>query len=71
LEYKGFFGSIEYSPRDNDCHGHVLGIPGNVEITCEGEDETGLVRDFRDGVDSYLEHCKERGINPYKSHTDV
>ena len=62
LEYKGYFGTIEYSPEDNCLYGKVLGIPKNLAITYEGDTATDLVRDFRNGIDSYLEFCKERGI---------
>jgi predicted HicB family RNase H-like nuclease len=71
LEYKGFCGSIEYSPRDNYFYGQVLGIPKNVAITYEGENATELVTDFQNGVDSYLERCKELGIKPHKSYMGV
>ena len=49
----------------------VLGIPKNVAITYEGETATDLVQDFRNGIDSYLEFCKERGIKPHKSYNGV
>jgi len=71
LEYKGYFGTIEYSKDDNCLYGRVLGIPKNLAITYEGETATELVQDFRSGVDSYLDYCKERGIKPHKSYSGV
>ena len=71
LEYKGYFGTIEYSNEDNCLYGKVLGIPKNVAITYEGESATDLLQDFRNGIDSYLEFCKERGIKPHKSYNGV
>ncbi|GHT60171.1 antitoxin HicB [Bacteroidia bacterium] len=71
LEYKGYLGSIEYSPKDNYFYGSVLGIPKNLAITYEGENATDLVLDFKNGVDSYLEFCKERGAKPHKSYNGV
>jgi len=71
LEYKGYFGTIEYSEGDKCFYGKVLGIPKNVAITYEGDNATDLVQDFRNGIDSYLEFCKEQGIKPYKSYNGV
>ncbi|GHV12713.1 antitoxin HicB [Bacteroidia bacterium] len=71
LEYKGYYGSIEYSPEDNYFYGSVLGIPKNLAITYEGENATDLVLDFKNGVDSYLELCDEKGIKPHKSYNGV
>jgi predicted HicB family RNase H-like nuclease len=71
LEYKGYFGSIEYSPQDNYFYGSVLGMPKNIAITYEGENATDLIQDFRNGIDSYIEHCKERDVKPHKSYMGV
>ncbi|MDR0682772.1 MAG: type II toxin-antitoxin system HicB family antitoxin [Dysgonamonadaceae bacterium] len=71
LEYRGYFGSIEYSREDNYFYGCVLGIPKNIAITYEGENATDLIQDFRNGIDSYLEYCKERGVKPHKSYMGV
>jgi predicted HicB family RNase H-like nuclease len=64
LEYKGFTGSIEYSPEDNLLYGKVLGIKGLVSY--EGETGKLLERDFREAIDSYLADCKEEGKVPEK-----
>ena len=37
LEYKGYMGSIEYSPQDSLLYGKVLGIRGLISY----EGETG------------------------------
>ena len=52
LEYKGYYGSIEYSPDDSYFYGNVLGIPKNLAITYEGYSAEELVLDFKNGIDS-------------------
>ena len=66
LEYKGYVGSIEFSVGDNCLHGQVLGLSKNICIVYEGNTAEELFNDFRDGVDHYLECCKEDGIQPEK-----
>jgi len=66
LEYKGYFGTIEYSKEDNYLYGRVLDVPKNLAITYEGETVTELVQDFKNVIDSYFEYCKERGTKPHK-----
>jgi len=64
LEYKGYSGSIEYSPQDSLLYGKVLGIKGLISY--EGETGKNLEEDFKEAVDTYLAHCKETGISPEK-----
>lgn len=64
LEYKGYTGSIEYSPEDNLLYGKVLGIRGLISY--EGETGKLLEDDFREAVNVYLADCKETGRAPEK-----
>ncbi|WP_057940097.1 type II toxin-antitoxin system HicB family antitoxin [Algoriphagus resistens] len=64
LEYKGYTGSIEYSPEDSLLYGKVLGIRGIISY--EGETGKYLEEDFREAVDAYLADCKEAGKSPEK-----
>ncbi|RPA68833.1 type II toxin-antitoxin system HicB family antitoxin [Cyclobacteriaceae bacterium YHN15] len=64
LEYKGYTGSIEYSPEDSLLYGKVLGIKGLISY--EGETGKLLEKDFKEAVESYLADCKERGKSPEK-----
>lgn len=64
LEYKGYTGSIEYSPQDSLLYGEVLGIRGLVSY--EGETGKHLEEDFKEAVDAYLADCKEGGKSPEK-----
>ena len=64
LEYKGYTGSIEYSPEDSLLYGKVLGIRGLISY--EGETGKILEQDFKEAVDSYLAECKAEGKSPEK-----
>ncbi|MGE0930838.1 type II toxin-antitoxin system HicB family antitoxin [Peijinzhouia sedimentorum] len=64
LEYKGYTGSIEYSPEDSLLYGKVLGIRGLISY--EGETGKLLEQDFKEAVDSYLAKCKAEGKSPEK-----
>jgi len=63
LNYKGYKGSIEYSEADNCLFGKVLGLTNSL-ILYEGNSLDELKEDFNNGIDHYLEHCKEDGILP-------
>ena len=68
LEYKGYKGSVEYSKEDNCLFGKVQGLSKEM-ITYEGQTLEELRKDFEEGVDSYLEYCKEEGIVPAKPYS--
>ena len=62
LEYKGFTGSVEYSPEDGVLFGKVIGVRGLISY--EGESVAELKADFEETVDSYVSACEEKGIEP-------
>ena len=62
MSYKGYSGSVEYSAEDNVLYGKVLGI--RALISYEGTSVEGLLQDFRNAVDSYLDLCKRNEIEP-------
>ncbi len=62
LEYKGFYGTVEYA--DNVLYGQVVGI--NSLISYEGQSVEELKEDFQGAVDDYLELCAEQGVEPEK-----
>lgn len=66
LEYKGYFGSVEYSKIDDCLLGKVLGM-NKDSITYEGSNLEELKADFEAGIDSYLEGCAMLGIKPRKA----
>jgi len=70
LEYKGYYGSIEYS-KDDDClFGSVLGMPNNL-IIYEGNTASELYADFKDAIDAYLDCCEKNGLKVRKGYNDV
>jgi predicted HicB family RNase H-like nuclease len=70
LEYKGYYGSIEYSREDDCFFGKVSGMPDNL-ISYEGNTASELYQDFKNGIDVYLEHCLQKGVKPRKSYNGI
>lgn len=68
LKYKGYIGSVEYSEEDNCLFGKVLGMSKD-DITYEGNDIGELKADFEAGIDSYIENCLSRGVEPRKAYS--
>ena len=64
MEYKGYTGSVEYTPEDGVLFGRIRGI--NPVFSYEAEDIKGLNQEFRNAVDDYLELCEEQGWEPEK-----
>jgi predicted HicB family RNase H-like nuclease len=69
IEYKGYIGSIEYSPEDKCFFGKLEMIDDLV--TFEAENAKELETNFRDAVDEYLETCKVLGREPQKVYKGV
>lgn len=67
FKYKGFEGSMDFSPEDECLIGEVLFI--NSKITYVGETYPELKSAFEDAVDAYLEHCEKHNIKPEKSYS--
>ena len=65
LEYKGYYGSIEFSKEDKRLYGSVLGMTRD-SITFEGNTVEELENDFINAIESYMEGCRELGIKPRK-----
>ena len=70
LEYKGYYGSIEYSKEDDCLFGKVMGMPDNL-ILYEGNTASELYSDFKSAIDSYLDCCQSNGLKPRKSYNGV
>lgn len=66
LEYKGYYGTVEFSATDNILFGKVIGIKSLISF--EGESVQCLKEDFECAVDDYLEMCIEKGIEPEKAY---
>ena len=66
LEYKGYYGTVEFSANDNLLFGKVLGVKSLISY--EGESVESLQKDFEEAVDDYLDLCKEKGLEPEKTY---
>ena len=67
LKYKGYVGSIEFSPEDNLLFGEILGIDGLVNY--EGTTMQELTDSFHEAVEDYLAFCKDHNWTPQKSYS--
>ena len=70
LEYKGYYGNIDYNKEDKSLCGKVLGMTKDL-ILYEGNTIEELENDFKNAIDSYLEGCEELGITPRKGYNGV
>ena len=70
LEYKGYYGSIEYSEGDDCLFGKVLGMPDNL-ISYEGNTAAELYSDFKEAIDAYLDYCQRSERKPRKGFNGV
>ena len=64
MEYKGYYGSVDYSAEDNVLFGSVIGVRGLISY--EGRSIDKLRADFEEAVDGYLEMCEADGVEPEK-----
>ena len=60
MNYKGYYGSVQYSDEDRLFHGKLEFI--HSLISYEGTDAEGLRRAFEEAVEDYLDLCEEEGI---------
>lgn len=68
LKYKGYIGSIEYTPEDGVLFGSVAGVVPTLNY--EGSTIKELENDFKEAVDFYLQMCEEDGVEPIKPDTE-
>ena len=66
LEYRGYYGAVEYSATDNIFFGKVIGVSSLISF--EGDSVQSLREDFEGAIDDYLEMCTEKGIEPEKAY---
>lgn len=64
MKYKGYIGSVEYTPEDGVLFGRIQGI--TPVFSYEAEDIKGLNQEFENAVNDYLELCEEQGWEPEK-----
>ena len=66
MEYKGYYGSVEYSDADECFFGKILGI--SDLILFEGDSVVSLKKAFHEMVDDYIIDCEELGKEPLKKY---
>ena len=59
MEYRGYVGTVQYSPEDRVFHGRIAGV--RDVITFEGDSVHSLEDDFRRAVEDYLSLCAKHG----------
>jgi predicted HicB family RNase H-like nuclease len=64
LKYKGYHGSVEFSPEDGVLFGKIVGIRDVVAF--EGKTVDEITQSFHCMVDDYLKTCKELCKEPDK-----
>jgi len=69
IDYKGYIGSIEYSPDDKCFFGKLEMIDDLV--TFEANNAKELEANFQNAVDEYLETCKRLDREPQKVYKGV
>lgn len=67
MEYKGYYGKVEYDEEAEVLHGEVLNIKDIV--TFEGTNINDIKQAFQDSVDDYLAFCAERNEEPDKPYS--
>jgi len=67
MEYKGYFGKVEFDDEADIFYGEVINLRDIV--TFQGETVTELRNAFRDSIDDYLDFCASRGEEPEKPYS--
>jgi len=70
LEYKGYYGSVDYNKECKCLYGKVPRMTKDL-ILYEGNTVEELENDFKNAIDSYLEGCEELGIKPRRAYNGV
>ncbi len=66
LEYKGYYGTVDFSISDNILFGKIVGVQSLISY--EGDSIQSLQEDFRQAIDDYLEMCAENNVQPEKTY---
>lgn len=61
-EYKGYYADIVIDFEGHVLHGKIDGI-GDL-VTFESETVNGIVHEFHNAVDDYIDFCIEHGKEP-------
>jgi predicted HicB family RNase H-like nuclease len=64
LNYKGYYGSVEYSAEDRVFFGEIEFI--NDLVTFEATNVDELEKEFKSAIDHYIKTCKKLNREPQK-----
>ncbi len=67
MNYRGYFGKVEFDPEDRIFVGHIIGIRDVVGF--HGESVSELETSFQDAIDNYLDACKKLNQKPNKPYS--
>ena len=67
MEYKGYYGTVEYDAQVKIFHGDIINI--RDVITFQGTTVNEIERAFKDTIDDYIIWCKEEGVEPEKPYS--
>ena len=62
MNYKNYYGSVEFSDEDDVFFGRLIGIRDSVSYDAETMQE--MKKAFQEAVDGYLEMCELEGLEP-------
>mgnify|MGYP001010531675 FL=1 len=63
----GFKAKIEYDPELDLFRGEILGLNGIADFYGKNPEE--LRKEFKKSLQTFLDICKEKGIEPYKEYS--
>jgi len=67
MEYKGYFGNVEYDAEAKIFHGDIINT--RDVITFQGTTVKEIERAFKESIDDYIAWCKEEGAEPEKPYS--
>lgn len=67
MEYKGYFGSVEYDAEAKIFHGDIINT--RDVITFQGKTVNEIERAFKDSINDYIAWCEEEGVEPEKPYS--
>ncbi len=67
IEYKGYHGAVDFDPEMDKFHGRVVNTRSVISFYGSSVEE--LREEMAASVDSYLEVCEEKGIDPERPYS--
>jgi len=67
MEYKGYFGVVEYDAQAKIFHGDIINT--RDVITFQGSTVKEIESAFKESIKDYISWCKEEGVEPEKPYS--